>query len=177
VNSREQRGFHGYYGAILIGAAVLVASLGGHSIDALAAALPDGLFVKAAPENALGVKDAKQNTKQGQAVVIRGKVGGRAVPFAKGSAIFLVVDPSLPPSQDACGTPWDYCSLPPQVLMENLATVQVMGSDGKPVRADIQNLNGLEPLAEVVIKGTVAKRELNVFLVNADQIYVKPKGN
>jgi hypothetical protein len=161
----------------LIGAAVLVACMEGQGVDAFAAALPDGLFVKSVPENALGVKDAKQNTRQGQTVVLRGKVGGRAVPFAKGSAIFLMVDPSLPPSQDACGTPWDYCSLPPQVLMENLATIQVMGSDGKPVRADIQNLNGLEPLAEVIVKGTVAKRELNVFLVNADQIYVKPKGN
>ena len=177
MNVKERFRFLGHYRLILICLAVFVASPGDSGADAIASALPDGLFLKTAPENPLGVKDAKQNTRQGQTVVLHGRVGGRAVPFAKGRAVFLVVDPSLPPSKDACGTPWDYCSIPSQVLMENLATVQVMGSDGRPIKADIQNVNGLEPLSEVVIKGTVARRTLNVFLINADHIYVKPKGN
>jgi hypothetical protein len=170
---------------LLICVAFFVATLGAGWAEAkkdsaratVSAPLPDGLFLKEAPANPLGVKDAKQKSRQGETVVIHGRVGGRAVPFVEGRAVFLIVDPALPPSQDACGTPWDYCAVPPQTLMENLATVQILGSDGKPLKAEIRNVNGLEPLSEVIITGSVAKRDLNVFLVNAETIYVKPKDN
>jgi hypothetical protein len=144
---------------------------------AVPAALPEGLFVKESLPNPLGVKEAKGNTKQGDAVVLFGSIGGRPVPFVEGRAVFLLADETLPPCTDGCATPWDFCCTPPNVIMEGLATVQVLGPDGKALKTALQNINGLQPMAHVVVAGRVAKRDMHVFVVNADRIYVKPAGN
>ena len=126
---------------------------------------------------ALGVKEAKERTKQGDTVVLSGRIGGRAVPFVKGRAVFLLADETLPPCTDGCATPWDFCCTPPKVIMEGLATVQVVGPDGRSLKTELRNVNGLQPMAAVVVEGKVAKRDTNVFVVNADRIYVKSSGN
>ena len=141
-----------------------------------AAALPDGLFVKESIPRALGVKDAKEGTKQGDTVVIVGRIGGRPVPFVHGRAVFLLADETLLPCAEGCATPWDFCCTPPNIIMEGLATVQVLGPDGRTLKTALQNVNGLRPMAAVVVEGRVAKRDMNVFVVNADRIYVKPPG-
>lgn len=142
-----------------------------------AAPLPDGLFVKESIPKARGIKDAKEGTKQGETVVLVGRIGGRPVPFVGGRAVFLLADETLPPCTDGCATPWDFCCTPPNVIMEGLATVQVLGPDGKPLKTPLQNVNGLKPMAVVTVEGRVAKRDMNVFVVNADRIYVQPTGN
>ncbi len=142
-----------------------------------AAALPDGLFVKESIPMARGVKDAKEGTKQGDTVVLVGRIGGRPVPFVGGRAVFLLADETLPPCTDGCGTPWDFCCTPSNVIMEGLATVQVLGPDGRPLKTGLQNVNGLQPMAVVMVEGRVARKDTNIFVVNAYRIYVKPTGN
>lgn len=141
-----------------------------------AAALPDGLFVKESIPTPLGVKEAKQRTKQGDTVVLFGRIGGRPVPFVQGRAVFLLADETLPPCTDGCATPWDFCCTPPNIIMEGLATVQVLGPDGKTLKTGLQSVNGLQPMAVVMVEGRVVKKDMNVFVVNADRIYVKPAG-
>src|SRR5262245_9596822 len=54
-----------------------------------------------------GVIDVRKAARNGDEVVVVGRVGGLDKPFTEGRAAFLVVDPSLKPSN--CECPWDYC--------------------------------------------------------------------
>jgi hypothetical protein len=139
--------------------------------------LPDGLFGKDPPANPLAIKLVKGRAQQGETVILFGRVSGRAVPFVEGRAVFLMADTTLPPCSCGCPTPWDLCCSPPNVVMEGLVTIQVLGPDGRPLKATLQNVNGLQPMANVVVQGRVAKRDMNVFVVSADRIYVIPSSN
>ncbi len=79
--------------------------------------------------------------------------------------------------EDHCATPWDYCCEPHESLVASSATIQVVETDGRPLKADLKGLRGLDPLAEVYVVGTVAQRdEGGTFVVNASGVWIKPKG-
>ena len=142
---------------------------------AAAEALPAGLVLTEAPADAKDVL-ALKGAKPGDEVVLRGKVGGRVEPFVEGRAVFQVVDASIKSCKDMpddhCKTPWDYCCEPD--VNQKSASVQVVGADGKPLRAGLKGVGGLQPLSEVTIKGTVVQAgEAGPVLVNATGIHVK----
>jgi hypothetical protein len=140
-----------------------------------AGALPAGLMLAQAPADAKDVLALKQ-AKEGEQVILRGKVGGRVEPFVEGRAVFQVVDASLQSCKDipgdTCPTPWDYCC--DADVNKKSASIQVVGADGKPLRTGLKGVGGLKPLSEVTIKGTVAKAgETGPVIVNATGIHVK----
>jgi hypothetical protein len=137
--------------------------------------LPPDLFIASAPTDALDVGDARKAAVEGNPIVVRGLVGGLAKPFAEKYAMFVVCDRRLAVCPSGCTNPADFCSVPRDQLMANLATVQVVDRTGAPLKASVQGLNGLRPLSEVVIRGTVAKKDDNVLIVNAHNIYVNNK--
>jgi hypothetical protein len=137
-----------------------------------AAALPPGLFVASAPPNAIDVGHARKVAQEGKPIVVRGRIGGLAKPFAEKHAMFVLSDMQLAACAPTCSNPGDYCSIPREQLLANLATVQVVDANGVPLRAPMQGMNGLQPMSEVVIRGVVAKRDNNVLIVNAHNIYV-----
>ncbi|MEW6529313.1 MAG: hypothetical protein AB1473_00645 [Thermodesulfobacteriota bacterium] len=137
-----------------------------------AAALPPGLFVASAPPNAIDVGHARKVAQEGKPIVLRGRIGGLAKPFAEKHAMFVLSDMQLAACAPTCSNPGDYCSIPREQLLANLATVQVVDANGMPLRAPMQGMNGLQPMSEVVIRGIVAKRDSNVLIVNAHNIYV-----
>lgn len=160
------------FAAALMGAVISLALvpdsvMGGHP------GLPADLFVSAAPANAIGVGEARRTAQQGKPIVIRGRVGGVSKPIADKFAVFLISDMGLPLCKDACA---DLCHIPRPQLMANLATVQVVDDTGRPLRVSVQGLNGLKPLVEVIIQGTVAKVDQNVMIVNARNIFVNNSG-
>lgn len=54
--------------------------------------------------------------------------------------------------------------------------MQVVDKGGRPLRAALEGANGLKPLSQVVISGTVGPRpNEKVLVVNADWIFVAPK--
>ena len=56
-----------------------------------------------------------------------------------------------------------------------MMTVQIVGVDGKPIKVGAQGAGHLEPLALVVIEGTVAEvDDKGTFIVNATKIFVEP---
>ena len=63
------------------------------------------------PAGAKGVIDIRKAAKDGDEVVVAGQVGGSTKPFTEGRAAFVIVDPSLKPS-DGCDSPWDFCEYP-----------------------------------------------------------------
>lgn len=128
-------------------------------------------LLTSAPEGAISITDAKASAKEGDTVVIKGRIGGRHSPISDESAVFTVVDLELSycgqHSDDGCPTPWDYCCETPETLGSNSATVQVVG-DGimNPAEA------GLEPLDEVVFIGTVGPRpDDQVLIIRATGVF------
>ena len=133
------------------------------------APLPSNLFIGSPPPNALGIGEARKSAQEGKPVAIRGRIGGTAKPIADKYAMFLLTDMSLPLCKDGCG---DFCNVPRKELLEKIATVQVVDGTGRPIKSPIEGVNGVKPLAEVVIQGTVAKLDANMMLINAQNIYV-----
>jgi hypothetical protein len=144
-----------------------------------AAALPADLFVKSEPADAKSVVDAKRDGKPGEIIAIRGRIGGSVEPFVADRAVFTIVDKSLPncgemSMEDSCKTPWDYCCEPKDKLIEQSATIQIAGADGRPLRLDLRNIAALKPTSEIVVKGKVSQKDgSKVLVIDAQSIYVK----
>lgn len=142
-----------------------------------AANLPEGLFLAAAPSEAMSLLQAKTSASVGEQVAFEARIGGRVEPFAEGSAVFLVADRSIPTCTElhghGCPTPWDYCCEPKDNLLKNMATVQIVDEAGRPLRGTVKGVGSLDPMAEIVVVGTVSQSEGPAFVVNASQIYVK----
>src|SRR5687767_13723238 len=78
------------------------------------AGLPAGLMLTAAPAGAKDVVAVKSEAKEGDAVVVRGAIGGRVKTFVSGFAMFTIGDMKALTScnnrpDDPCETPWDFC--------------------------------------------------------------------
>ena len=145
----------------------------------VAPVIAPSLFVTEKPADAKPVAASKKSAKKGDTVVIEAKVGGRSDPFVKNRAMFMVADRSLKSCNqipgDTCAKPWDYCCEPSESKKANMMTVQIVGADGKPIKVGAQGAGHLEPLALVVIEGTVAEvDDKGTFIVNATKIFVEP---
>ncbi len=156
-------------------------SSGGEKGDvAVSPLLPAGFFLASAPSGVKEVIAAKKAAKPGERIVVHGRVGGSKEPMAAERAIFTIMDLGLQPcgvgKMDNCPTPWDYCCDPREEITKNIATVQVVDSAGRPLKAGLQNMGKLTPLAEVVVEGQVATGSTgDSLVVNASGIFVKPK--
>ena len=120
--------------------------------------LPPSLVVDAAPAGAKTVNEVRAEAKEGDEVVVRGVVAGRADPIADNRATFTLLDPSVRTCNqvqgDACETPWDACCEPADEIAKQVANVQVAGPDGKPLKAALAGVGGLAPLKQVTVVGT-----------------------
>jgi hypothetical protein len=142
-------------------------------------ALPDTLLVKTAPAGALSVSKARATAKPGEAVVVRGKVGGRMTPLLDKAAIAVLADEraitacnDIP--GDACTTPWDYCCETPEKLKKATATIQVRDEKGKVLRTSLRGLGEMKELSTLVVAGTVdAASSAEVLIINATSIQVE----
>ena len=139
--------------------------------------LPAGLLVSAAPADAKGVAEVRK-AADGDEVVVRGRIAGQEQPFTEGRAQFQLVDlgvrscAEMP--DDKCPTPWDLCCEDKKEVADNSVTVQVVGADGKPLKAPLNGVGGLKPLSEVSVKGKLTKSpDGKAVMVNATEMYVK----
>jgi len=123
----------------------------------------------------MSVGAARQNAKEGETIALFGKIGGAAKPIAQNRAIFLMTDALLPACTCGCPTPWDSCCVPRQKVVANMVTIQIPDRDGRPLKANLLGINGLEPAAEVIVRGTVVKRTPRLLILNAKNIYVKSR--
>ena len=141
-------------------------------------AIPAATFLKDKPKDAKPVREAKSKAKAGEKITIVGRVGGRADPFVKGRAMFLIADPSLKACNelpgDKCTKPWDFCCESPETMKACLATVQIVNKDGKLLKVSAEGAGGLKPLSKVTVVGVV--REVSndgAFIVDAEGIFVE----
>jgi len=139
-----------------------------------AAAFPQTLFVSAIDQAPVPIAQAQADAKEGDTVVLHGRIGGRKDPFTAGRAVFMLVDTVLQPCVDGCATPWDYCCDDQAEIAANAATIQVVDASGAVIRSAINGVRGIAPGAEVIVAGAVARRDDAANLtVNATQIWVK----
>lgn len=141
------------------------------------ASLPPGLFVETAPPDAKDVLAVKQALKEGDTVVVRGRIGGSRQPFVDGRAMFTIADLNFPTCADnpadVCKTPWDYCCEPADKKMLNTLTVQVVGAGGEVLRSGLRGEHGLAPMAKVVVAGRISKKQDDkVMVIDAREIHV-----
>ncbi len=134
---------------------------------------PPAWLLASEPADAISVADAKQKSAEGEAVVVRGRIGGRKAPISADSPVFIIVDLSLPhcgeDPDDKCPTPWDYCCEPKSDLAARSATVQIVDADGNAV-APIGP--SLKPLDEVIVVGSVGARpNESVLTIRATGVY------
>ena len=154
---------------------LLVVSLGGCGESATspgATGTDTSWLLATMPAGAIPVSEAKRTAREGDAVVVRGRIGGRRDPMSTGKAVFVMMDPAIPHCKiDACKKPWDYCCETPQSITTNSATVQLVGDTGKPMPIDLTS-HAIEPLDEVVIVGTVGPRPTEeVFVIHASALH------
>lgn len=114
------------------------------------------------PDGAVNVRQAKDTASEGDTVAIRGFIGGRKDALATDTATFVMIDtevhnPCVEGGEDHCPTPWDYCCTPLEDRQANMATVQLVDETGAPMEFDL-SAQGISPLDEVVVVGTVAAR-------------------
>lgn len=139
------------------------------------AAANTGWKLDTAPEGAQSVTEAKADAAEGEPIVMRGRIGGRAEPISDGSPVFTLVDLSLAycgqETDDGCPLPWDYCCETPETIAAHSATVLVVDAQSRPL-TDLAT-SGLEPLNEVVVVGEVAARPTaDVLTIRATGVYV-----
>jgi hypothetical protein len=141
--------------------------------------IPASIVVATAPEGALSVVEARAAAKPGEAIVLRGKVGGKMKPISDTAAILVLADEKAIKScdmdpDDQCETPWDFCCEEPSTIAASTATIQIKGADGKLLRATLRGLGELKELSHLVVSGTVdATSTPEALIVNADKIHVE----
>lgn len=135
-------------------------------------ALPKDFILAAAPAGAREVGVAKKEVKDGEEVVVRGRVGGKDKDvFTPGYASFYLADMSLQPCNekpgDGCKTPWDFCCDERETILANLVTVEAHGEDGKPLKMDLKGMQGIDLLSVLVVKGKAVRRggDMNLTIV------------
>ncbi|MCP4594249.1 MAG: hypothetical protein GY842_26260 [bacterium] len=142
------------------------------------ATLAANLFVPEAPVGARGVTEVKADAGATGAVVVHGRIGGRANPFVDGAAVLLLADASMKACNelhgDGCKTPWDYCCEARESLTANTATIQIVGADGKPLKINLNGRHGLTPLARITVAGEITQRDASgTLVINARSIHVQ----
>ena len=156
-------------------------NVGGNAQQQGADSLPAGLVLASAPGDAQDVTAAKKDAAKDKEVVIKGVIAGSEKPIADGRAVFTLADVSLETCDkmpgDKCKTPWDACCADPAAITAKSVTVQVVGADGKPLKAALNGVGGIAPLKQVVVKGKVSSAEgegdKKTVTLDASGIYVK----
>jgi hypothetical protein len=132
------------------------------------------------PAGAKEVTDARKEAKDGDEVVVVGRIGGDVKPWVEGRAAFWIVDSSLKSCKetegDNCPTPWDYCCTPKEDLVKVMATVKVVDAKGETVQTDARELLGVSELQTVVVRGRAKRDEQGNLTVLATGVYPRPDG-
>jgi hypothetical protein len=134
-----------------------------------------GFLLKKEPEDAKQVKAIREKAKNGEAVVVVGRIGGRTNPWVKGTAAFSIVDSSLKSCDqiegDACPTPWDYCC--EADINKSTLLVAFVDDAGKIVKKDARQLLKVKELQTVVVQGKVKRDKSNNVSLLASKLYVR----
>lgn len=128
------------------------------------------------PEDAVGVIAARGSAKDGESIVLVGRVGGAANPWIEGRAAFTMIDASK--SIVATGTEsnknevcmGDCCA---QERAACTALVTVVDGNGQVLPVDSRKLFGITANDMILVRGKIKKDDAGNFSVLADGVYVR----
>ena len=133
-------------------------------------------LLAAEPAGAVGVKQAKTDSKDADEVTLVGRIGGAEDPWVKGQAAFMIVDTALKPcneqDDEGCPTPWDYCC-DTDDLPANKALIKLVDASGKTIGTDARELLGVKELQTIVVHGKAKRDEVNNLTVLAESVFVR----
>ena len=142
-------------------------------------AFPASLISETPIDDAKSVVAARADGKAGEAIVLRGKIGGKEKPISEKAAVFILADEKAITScddipGDECPKPWDYCCEDPDKIKASIATIQVVNADGEVIRKGVRGLAGIKELSHLIISGTIDKASTpENMIVNATSIHVE----
>lgn len=140
--------------------------------------LPAGFFLASAPTEARDVSEARKSggLKVGDAVVLKGRVGGSKAPFVAGRAVFTLMGRGLKACNenpdDQCKQPWDYCCETRDDIVANSVTVQAVDAKGQVLRTEMKGRRGLRELTELVVVGKVTATDGKSLVVAATGVHL-----
>lgn len=136
------------------------------------ASLEGRLILNAEPAGGVAIRGMKESVKDGEDVVIHGRIKD----FLGGFAGFTIVDEEMKHCAerhgDQCKTPWDYCCMDKNDMVACTVSVEVH-EGGMPVKQSLNGMAGMNQLADVVVKGKATKSSDGNVIVVADGIFVK----
>jgi hypothetical protein len=135
------------------------------ALSAVLAAAPTG--------KPMSIHLIRTSAKPGDEITVSGKIMGSEKPFVDGRAAFILGDPEIltPCNEnpdDKCATPWDVCCETPEDKKRSIATIQIVGGDGRVLKESIEGVGGLVNLATVTVTGKVAAgSSADLLIINA----------
>ena len=167
---------------LILATAVLLASCGkkeasvtAPTVGAPSAALSAVLAAAPAGEPK-SIHLIRTTAKPGDEITISGKIMGNEKPFVEGRAAFILGDPEVLTAcnedpADKCTTPWDNCCDSPEDKKRGIATIQIVGADGRVLKEPVEGVGGLANLATVTVSGKVAESSSpDALIVTAEAI-------
>jgi hypothetical protein len=128
-----------------------------------------------APAGARNVIEVRKEAKDGDDVVVIGRIGGEKRPIMQDQAVFSIVDLTLKPCNenpdDKCPFPWDYCHSPN--LIEARVMVKFVDDGGKALAADTRRALGIKELQTVVVRGKARRDAEGNLSIQATGVHVK----
>ena len=125
----------------------------------------------AEPAGAIDVIDFREQAKDGQAVVVLGRIGGGVKPWIEGRAAFVLADERVSAScEEECD---ENCTLCAEELASATTLVKVLGEDGKVVPVDARKLLGLADNQIVVVRGIANRDKGGNVSISAEGIYTR----
>ncbi len=118
----------------------------------------------------------RTTAKPGDEITVSGKIMGNEKPFVDGRAAFILGDPEVLAAcnedpADKCTTPWDVCCESPEDKKRGIATIQIVGADGRVLKEPVEGVGGLQNLAAVTVTGKVAEgSSADLLIINAQAI-------
>jgi len=133
-------------------------------------------------DGAQDIHIARTTAKPGDEITLKGEVMGRENVFVDGRAAFVLGDPKKLTTcdkmgeDDHCPTPWDACCDSKELKSVSLASIQIVGEDGRVLKSGLKGVNGMKEISNIVVSGIVAENSTaENFIVNAEQIFVTDK--
>jgi len=131
------------------------------------------LLLAAEPADPVEVLDAKDQAKDGEAVVIVGRLGGGVKPWIDGRAAFLLVDTRVLPAckeGEKCDENCPGCS---EAMLQASTMVKFLDRNGRVRLVDARDLLGVKEEQTVVVRGVASRDKAGNLSVAAEKIFVR----
>lgn len=125
------------------------------------------------PAGAVEILDARDEAKDGEPIVLVGRLGGGLKPWIDGRAAFLLVDTRILPSckdGDHCEAGCPDCS---KEMLAASTMVKFLGDDGKVLAVDARELLGVKDESTLVVQGIASRDGAGNLSISAAGVFVR----